>query len=218
MKVDVVQNDRWLSETHIACSIVSSPVLGASVTIPREALLTISPIFVRSTLIEQDGELQYTGGTQYQIWGIRLNDPLTEPLPTSEEYATDPRIFDAENDGNPGATFLAVGGCEIHTIMRTLSNMRGTMQEDGSIIGTGDTISQQINFPTGGSLCSAAWNSFPNTKDNTARMIRIDEFGLDLDGNDDGDITCDEIMACLFYTSDAADDMQCVELGGRRHI
>ncbi len=25
-------------------------------------------------------------------------------------------------------------------------------------------------------------------------------------------------MACLLYTSDAADDMQCVDLGGRRII
>ena len=27
-----------------------------------------------------------------------------------------------------------------------------------------------------------------------------------------------EIMSCLLYTSDAADDMQCVDLGGRRII
>eukprot|EP00825_Cyclidium_porcatum_P044027 TRINITY_DN6360_c0_g1_i2.p1 TRINITY_DN6360_c0_g1~~TRINITY_DN6360_c0_g1_i2.p1 ORF type:complete len:143 (+),score=28.75 TRINITY_DN6360_c0_g1_i2:334-762(+) len=29
---------------------------------------------------------------------------------------------------------------------------------------------------------------------------------------------CDEILTCLLYTSDAADDMQCVDLGGRRII
>ena len=27
-----------------------------------------------------------------------------------------------------------------------------------------------------------------------------------------------EILICLLYTSDAADDMQCVDLGGRRSI
>ena len=28
----------------------------------------------------------------------------------------------------------------------------------------------------------------------------------------------DKAMSCLLYTSDAADDMQCVDLGGRRII
>ena len=34
----------------------------------------------------------------------------------------------------------------------------------------------------------------------------------------DGATALDEAVACLLYTSDAADDMQCVDLGGRRII
>ena len=30
--------------------------------------------------------------------------------------------------------------------------------------------------------------------------------------------TASKVIACLLYTSDAADDMQCVDLGGRRII
>ena len=37
--------------------------------------------------------------------------------------------------------------------------------------------------------------------------------GLDADG---AELT--EVGTCLLYTSDAADDMQCVDLGGRRII
>ena len=33
----------------------------------------------------------------------------------------------------------------------------------------------------------------------------------------DGSLTCNT-YCCLLYTSDAADDMQCVDLGGRRII
>ena len=30
--------------------------------------------------------------------------------------------------------------------------------------------------------------------------------------------TLEQVYSCLLYTSDAADDMQCVDLGGRRII
>ena len=48
-------------------------------------------------------------------------------------------------------------------------------------------------------------------------------FGSNIDAFDDGFIECkvflaNEVCLCLLYTSDAADDMQCVDLGGRRII
>ena len=43
-------------------------------------------------------------------------------------------------------------------------------------------------------------------------------FGVSLVGTDLITILSLVGMACLLYTSDAADDMQCVDLGGRRII
>lgn len=39
------------------------------------------------------------------LWGIKnLTDPKTDPLPTKDDYLGDPRVFDQDNDTNPGVT------------------------------------------------------------------------------------------------------------------
>ena len=53
--------------------------------------------------------------------------------------------------------------------------------------------------------------NFPSIQFNVY-MLRI------LSTTPDIKVAYDEARSCLLYTSDAADDMQCVDLGGRRII
>lgn len=39
------------------------------------------------------------------LWGVEnLADPLNDPLPTKQDYTTNPHDFDQDNDGHPGVT------------------------------------------------------------------------------------------------------------------
>jgi hypothetical protein len=50
-----------------------------------------------------DGTFQATD--QVWLWGLRgLANPATDALPTKDDFATDPRLWDQDGDGNPGVT------------------------------------------------------------------------------------------------------------------
>ena len=46
--------------------------------------------------------------------------------------------------------------------------------------------------------------------------VSIEQFGKALVAS--GLLTAEDVKACLLYTSDAADDLLCLDLGGRRII
>ena len=71
------------------------------VSISDAATRAIKPVATPVEVTEVDGKLHVSRPATPTAIGIRMDDPAHEPLPTDPN---DPRIFDADGDGNPGVT------------------------------------------------------------------------------------------------------------------
>jgi hypothetical protein len=194
-RVEVTQRGYRVSERHEICQVRSTPVAGLETLIPKAAVDAGNPILVESALFGQGVGATYAGGLQVQLWGMRMNDPLTDALPTREGLP-DPRIYDADGDGFPGVTFT-VGGdfCFMRAVQRTLSSIYGTLQPDGRILGQSAVVSEQVVLEATSSFCDTSWEVRANDTFNNIVMVRADDPALGLDADGDGTVTCEEIIA-----------------------
>lgn len=77
--------------------------------------------------------------------GVRLQDPVKDPLPTDPK---DPRIFDQDGDGNPGMTIKAsvIGllNADIYIIQRDWNVLRGRLVSNTTLDGLVEWGSEQV--------------------------------------------------------------------------
>lgn len=88
----------------------------------------------RGELRQRDGDWQIRIFPTWETAGVRLEDPENEELP---DDADDPRVFDQEGDGNPGATILVEGilDAEIYIVQRSWDSWRGQVRNENLIEG-----------------------------------------------------------------------------------
>lgn len=81
-------------------------VIGGLDTLPGPGLIDhLLPVQLEGELIAAEPWPQFTTTQYADLWGAKLNAPLTDPLPTDEEHST---VWDQEQDGNPGVTIELV--------------------------------------------------------------------------------------------------------------
>ena len=81
-----------------ADTVTDQPI---EVSISDAATQAILPVETPVEVTDAEGALRLSRPPTPTPIGIRLDDPANEPLPDDPE---DPRIFDADGDGNPGVT------------------------------------------------------------------------------------------------------------------
>jgi hypothetical protein len=81
-----------------ADTVTDQPI---EVAISDAATQAILPVATPVEVVEADGELRLSRPPTPTPIGIRMDDPANESLP---DDPSDPRIFDADGDGNPGIT------------------------------------------------------------------------------------------------------------------
>jgi len=194
-RVKIVQEGVHLHETHTVCAAVNTPLLGLETVVSDAILAAASPLEVESVVIGTPGRLGYDGGVQVQLWGIRLDDPLDERMPLASELP-DARIYDSDEDGHDGAT-LSIGGdaCEVYIVQRSISSVHGTLQPDGTIVGSGYMATEQTVLDASNAFCASPYATVSNDAWSFTRLVRVDEDGMDLDTDGDGEVDCAEILA-----------------------
>lgn len=89
--------------------------------------------------------LQFVQPRTTYLRGVRLQDPVRDPLPTDPK---DPRIFDQDGDGNPGMTIqitvIGVLGGEIYVIQRDWNILRGQLTSATTLDGLVEWGSEQV--------------------------------------------------------------------------
>jgi len=141
-------------ETHCQTTIDDGTVM-VSTTIPEAFLRALGPT-------ERAALLELAAGTNQsrddasphprivfpwntQILGARLGDPENEALPTD---ATDPRVFDQDNDGHPGMTvrveIMGLISGEVYVVQRNRNRLIGTVISSGYIQGTIEWEAEQV--------------------------------------------------------------------------
>lgn len=193
--VHIEQQGRTLIERREMCLVELSPVLGLQIEIGPAA--TESVAFIPEDLGYVSGlrvDDRYTSSTEVSLWGVELDEPLTAPIPVDPE---DPAIVDGDNDGHPGLTFSVVGSdCERYVAQRSVVRYFGSFTTPNLIDGDSVTVTDTIVLGSSAPLCGVSPRIQPNDDHSLFRMARIDGAGLsiNLDANNDGKITCDEVL------------------------
>jgi hypothetical protein len=194
-KVEIVQEGLRLTETHIDCESSNTPIANLEAVVPTSTVNVANPMLVESVVLGTDVGKTYRSRLKTRLWGIRMDDPLADPFPTTTSLP-DERIFDADEDGNPGVTLtLGDGFCDIFIVQRALESLQGTLQADGSIAGGGSLLTLQAIIDATSPFCSTEYDLVPNDAHSAFRMVRIDAEGLNFDADGDGEVSCAEILA-----------------------
>lgn len=192
--IDIEQQGQALRETRTICSLDLSPVLGLNVTVPPAAFQSVEYADVDLGFFSALGEGGgYSSSLELALWGVRLDDPFFEELPRDVE---DARVFDADSDGAPGVTFIVGDNvCERHTIQRQLIHYTGSFTAPNRIDGSSTNLTETLVIGGTSPICKTSPAVESNDSFNQFVMVRVDGQGgaIDLDADNDGAITCDEI-------------------------
>ncbi len=191
-RVEMIQNGARLHEKREVCSIFSTEVFGLPTTTPPGTLAALGTIQVESTVFGEGPEQGYASGVDVQLFGVKFADPLSEPMPTT---AADPRVFDGDQDGHPGASFRLGNACDLYVAQRALSSVTAIRGKDGAFVGGGVRSNEQLNLGGSSGLCQSGAPNNVNNHNNYTRLVRIGSGGLALDSNGDGKTSCSEIIA-----------------------
>ena len=98
--------------------------------IPRSVVPPVTPL----TVWEEDGVVHWSRPRVVMPIGIRLDDPVNDPLPLDPN---DPRIWDQDEDGFPGVTVNVSGFAtgDLYIIQKQISSEHGIVNEAGDLEG-----------------------------------------------------------------------------------
>lgn len=195
-RVEIEQEGALLREQRQACFMELSPVLGLGIQITRDVLDSVEFVDVDTGLVSslrEDG--RYVSSTEVSLWGLQLDNPQTDEVPTDPE---DPAVVDADGDGQPGVTYL-VGNdaCERYNSQRQLNRYSGAFVKPNLLEGSSTSVTDLEVYGGSQPTCAISPDILSNDRLNLWRMARVDGQGgsLDADQDDDGVVTCDEIIA-----------------------
>ena len=181
--------------TLLNCQVEQTPIVGVATTIP-DAVVQSIPTREFIALLDGDGVgASYQSQIGVELWGVKLDDPYNDPLPTDK---SDPRVYDQDGDGKPGVTLdLGHGQCTMAVIQRAISRWTGTVQSPTRIEGTGSNDTVQVVMEASSGFCSSqyeTWNP-PNTARFALQRVDGEHGAIDLDTDADGQVSCEEIRA-----------------------
>ncbi len=193
--VRIEQTGGRLSESRDICAINLYPVLGFDSVFPIEAASANNPISVEDSYVTGlDIGASYNSGIEHQLFGLRLDDPLSDPIP---ETVDDPAVIDNDGDGNPGSTLIAGIDCEMYVVQRSSISYRGEFVTPNQIAGQSSTLYAQRVLDSSQVLCRIPREVTPNDPYSHFQLSRIDGRGgaVNFDDNGDGAVDCDEVLA-----------------------
>jgi len=114
------------------CGGFNVEVAGVVTSVPEPTYRAVAPSTDEVVEIDEGGA--YAQRDHIQLWGLRdLPEPFTTPLPAdkveAEEAPHRDRIFDMDDDGNPGITSIVSGAVngEVYVIQRKTVTTRGVV-------------------------------------------------------------------------------------------
>lgn len=204
LRIEAVQDGDSVTLTHTPCHVTLPPVTTVAGTVTTEtppAFLAALPVVTdQSTLSSRALGAPLVPPESLVVVGAELANPRTDPLPTSPD---DERVRDDDGDGAPGVTVISSLGGEQHATYRNRGQLMGRIESstrvDGSVPGELIAVTETSVLGVGNSFLPVT-TPLPGVFE----MVRVDgQYGsFDVDGDDDGIITCTEIIdaASLIFT------------------
>ena len=123
--------ERVYRETYRLCSLEYFEVEGTQVHVTDAMISHLAPVDFVTDVDHSAG--RYTSRPMVDLWGLRnLPDPVTTPLPTSENYQSPPQsgwMWDEDEDGEPGVTtdFTGTLNVTLYSVQRTVWHWEGSV-------------------------------------------------------------------------------------------
>jgi len=129
-RVVVQRTDTALAMTAEPCAIEvdnGTPVI--KTIIPAAFLASLGASERTGSLVFSAGQWRFVQDTELQLRGVKLDQPETDALPTD---ASDPRVWDQDQDGKPGVTVRITGltDGEVYVVQRDIHALDGVVQGD----------------------------------------------------------------------------------------
>jgi hypothetical protein len=177
--VEVTQTGPLLTMIDTYCfTIVDDGTPLVETAIPDRFMASLRPEPRTATLTEQTASVRFESSTYVEVRGAVLDNPAVDALPTDPK---DPRVFDQDEDGNPGmtvrVTILGLVEGETHVVQRVSYRLNGALVEPDRIEGTIEWTDEQVVLGATNALLEADTIGYPDPDPTASRfvMIRIDE-------------------------------------------
>lgn len=138
------EEENVYEQTSQLCGGFNVAVLGVTTDLPESTYRAVPESTVERVVIDDAGNYDQTD--HLQLWGLRdLPDPFETALPKDkEEAAEEPhadRIYDMDEDGEPGVTSIVSGAVngEVYVIQRK------TVTTSGVVLGPDESIGLAVN-------------------------------------------------------------------------
>lgn len=177
--------DLWLTE-H-GCHVEATGMDAVSTDIPDAIPQSMVPAPVKLMVWKEGETIRWEREEAVMLVGVTLDNPLTDELPGD---ASDPRIFDQDEDGNPGVTVKVAGfiSGDIYVVQRAINTYYGEVNDEGALMGN---VTERGDQKTLGATNSMLEQSIPNEPindpaKNQVQMVRIEP-----------SMNCDLLMASV---------------------
>lgn len=174
------------------CGGFNIEVAGVVTSVPGPTYRLVAPSTAEIVEIDEGGA--YTQRDHIQLWGLRdLPEPFTTPLPADKVEAAEAphrdRIFDMDDDGNPGITSIVSGAVngEVYVIQRKTVTTSGVVLGPDRALGLSANTNELVQLGNNNALLdrqsegSAA--AHPDPLRSWFEEVRVDET-----------FTCDDVM------------------------
>lgn len=163
--LEIRDGELWTSQEFCHADQVTDQPIQTSIS--DAATQAILPIATPVQLSEEDGLLRVRRPPTPTPVGIEMADPANEELPSDPD---DPRIVDADGDGNPGITvtvkFSEDSGGDIYLARREIFayDLIESGLGDGALVGSVTDSSEQLIIGATNELLltSAQWDQNPD--------------------------------------------------------
>jgi hypothetical protein len=174
------------------CGGFNVEVAGVLTSVPEPTYRAVAPSTAEIVEIDEGGA--YAQRDHIQLWGLRdLPEPFTTPLPADKVEAAEAphnaRIFDMDDDGNPGITSIISGAVngEVYVIQRKTVTTSGVVLGPDRALGLSVNTNELVQLGNNNALLdrqsegSAA--AHPDPLRSWFEEVRVDET-----------FTCDDVM------------------------
>ena len=189
------QQDSVVHHTIKSCVIEQSPITGMAIEIPRALIDALPPRSFLGILDGQEPGSGYATEKTIELWGMQLQAPASDALPTE---SSDPRVVDQDGDGNTGVTVLVGdGACMAFLVRRRASQWKGSVEGATRISGSADDRTEVVVLQSSGGFCHSEFYTWTPQGADRFVLERADgkHGAADLDLDRDGRVTCGEIEA-----------------------
>jgi hypothetical protein len=204
------------------CQTIQAPLFGLSTVTPDAVEDGLPERYVSAFFGPTTAVASLETGSTFEsvpdaeLWGVHLSDPLTDELPGDPE---DPRVYDVDGDGHPGATLVVESAtgevlCDRWLVHRAVSSWRGLQVSSTRVEGGGSYVGTESLFHASTSLCGS--DSAVRFVDGLHRFVLLRVDGLsgavDLDADGDGLVDCREVRASdpsVLFSMREPDDARC---------